>query len=138
MAKTWLNYACTFYTSNTENNLGDSRYVVTSNSVVRHAPINRARSPDQVNSTHGAICYLVPGSNLYKEIMGEIDDRKITVAMVDGDRIHISLQRGPIEPLVCECTRKPANGLVTFDFDNTNGVLSHIHVGHKVHSLKMD
>lgn len=135
MAKTWANHPCTFYTKNTLNTHGDSRYVITGDRVNRHAPINKDRSPGQVNSEHGSIAYLVKGSNLLKEIMHEPDDAMITIAAVTGDRIYVSIKRGPIEPLVCECARKPSNGLIPFDFNNKEGVLSHIHVGHEIHSL---
>jgi hypothetical protein len=98
MAKTWENYECEFFTGNTTNTRGDSKY---------------------------------------KVIMETPNDDDITIAGVNGDKILVNVNRGPMEPITAECTRKPANGLSTFDFVNNNGVLRDIHVGHEVKLLSL-
>lgn len=137
MAKTWENYECEFFTGNTENSMGDSKYLILSDRMTRTALVNFKRAPDQVLSENPSIAYLDPNGGLYNAIMATPRDSDITIADVNGDRIFVSVKRGPIEPLVAEASRKPANGLCTFDFANNNGVLTHIHVGHVVKLLSL-
>jgi len=137
MPKTWENYECEFFTGNTTNTMGDSKYLVLTDGMTRTALINFKRAPDQVLSSNPSIAFLDPNSLLLKVIMETPDDGDITIASVEGDRIFVNVNRGPIEPVVAECSRKPVNGLVTFDFVNNNGVLSHIHVGHTVKLLSL-
>ena len=91
MAKTWENFACVFYTQNTLNNYGDSKYTVTKDKMTRHAPVNKDRAPDQVNTGSPAIAYLDPKSNLYKAIKAQRDDRKIMIEDVVGDTIRMKV-----------------------------------------------
>lgn len=137
MPRTWDNYECEFFTGNTENGMGDSKYLILSDKMTRTALVNFKRAPHQVLSENPAIAYLDPGGLLYKVIMATPDDRKITIADVGGDRIFVRVNRDPLEPVVAECSRKPANGLCTFDFHNNDGILSHIHVGHVVKLLSL-
>ena len=137
MAKTWDNVECEFFTGNTTNNMGDSKYLVLSDKMTRTALINFKRAPNQVVTENPSIAYLDPKGALHGIIMEVPSDRDcdITIAGVDGDRIVVHILRGVMEPFVGECSRKPANGLCTFDFRNDNGVLSKIHVGHVVKLL---
>ncbi len=137
MAKTWENIECEFFTGNTENSMGDSKYLVLSDKMTRTALINFKRAPNQVLSENPSIAYLDPTSHLHRVIMETPNDDDIRIADVSGDRIFVSVTRGPMEPFIGECSRKPANGLSTFDFRNDNGLLSHIHVGHVVKLLSL-
>ena len=139
MAKTWENFACVFYTQNTLNNYGDSKYTVTKDKMTRHAPVNKDRAPDQVNTGSPAIAYLDPKSNLYKAIKAQRDDRKIMIEDVVGDTIRVKVigvsAVAGADPFIGDCCRLPANGYHTFDFVNNNGVLSRIHIGHELMQL---
>ena len=137
MAKTWENIECEFFTGNTENSMGDSKYLILSNKMTRTALINFKRAPSQVLSENPSIAYLDPTSHLHRVIMETPDDKDIRIADVNGDRIVVGVTRGPMEPFYGECSRMPANGLCTFDFKNDNGLLSHIHVGHVVKLLSL-
>jgi hypothetical protein len=137
MAKTWENYECEFFTGNSENAQGDSKYLVLTSGMNRTALVNFKRAPNQVLSSNPSIAYLDPKGLLCKVIMETPHDEDITIASAEGDRIFVMVNRGPIEPYLGECSRKPENGLCTFDFDNENGVLTHIHVGHVVKLLQM-
>ena len=136
MAKTWENYECEFFTGNTANAMGDSKYLILKNKMTRTALINFKRAPDQVLSENPAIAYLDMASTLYDKIMSTSDDKKITIANVEGDTVTVKVDAAN-GPFTGNCTRKPANGLCTFDFHNNNGVLSHIHVGHEVKQLSI-
>lgn len=136
MARTWENFECEFFTGNTENARGDSKYLVLKEGMTRTALINFKRAPKQVLTGNPCIAYLKPNSGLLQAIMLETDDSKITIVSVSGDSIVVKVSRGPMEPFVGEASRVPANGLATFDFVNENGVLSHIHVGHEVKLLQ--
>ncbi len=130
MAKIWYNHPCIFYTRNTENNYGDSKYTVTLNAMTRFAPVNLLRAPAQVNTGNPSICYLDPKSQLYTRIMRTLDDSKIKIESAVLNIISVNA-----DGLIGAAFRKPETDLVTFDFVNNNGVLSHIHVGHKVYRL---
>ncbi|GAM09406.1 hypothetical protein OR1_01684 [Geobacter sp. OR-1] len=135
MAKTWDNVQCRFQTQNTVNKRGNSEYRVWSNRILRCAPINmdRVGAQDQVyNFMLKAICYLVPNSSLYNLIMDTRDDDRIKIDSVVHDYIYIN-----VDGTVLPASRKPAEGLITFDAVNENGDLSHIHVGHAVYNLKL-
>jgi hypothetical protein len=132
MAKTWTNVQCRFQTLNTENTRGNSEYRIWTDRMLRNAPINvdRDGAHDQVYTfQRRAICYLEPNSLLYELIMRTPDDR-IKIADVVHDDIFVNAD-GTTLP----ARRIPAEGLITFDFDNNNGDLSHIHVGHAVLNL---
>ena len=131
MARTWENRPCTFYTANTTNNLGDSRYTVTRTMMTRYAPVNTHRAPDQVNTSNPSIAYLDPNSELYRRVMAQGDDRKITVKNVINDVALIEVYPSYIG----YCSLKPVETYCTFDFVNDDGVLSDIHVGHAVKKL---
>lgn len=135
MTLTWQNVNCTFQTLNTLNQFGNSQYTITGNPnrMVRYAPINRIRAPDQVNFDEArAVCYLQPGSPSYADIMSEGDDTKITVYTVLGESIVFKAPGRFVN-----ATRTPATGWCVFDCFNNNGVLSHIHVGHAVINLTL-
>jgi hypothetical protein len=133
MAKIWKNVECEFYTANTANNYGDSKYLVLGDKMTRTAFVNFKRAPNQVKSENPAIAYLDPNEELYRRIMKTPNDAYITISEVNGDLISICVHPG----FVGTCSRKPQEKLVTFDFVNKNGVLSHIHVGHEVKRLKL-
>ncbi len=137
MARTWENCECEFFTGNTANAMGDSKYLVLADGMNRTALINFKRAPNQVLASNPSIAYLEPKGLLHKLIMETPDDRDITVISAEGDKIFVKVNRGPMEPYVGECSRTPANGLSTFDFVNRDGVLSHIHVGHEVKLLSL-
>lgn len=137
MAKTFENFECTFFTGNTTNSKGDSRYIVLESGMSRTALVNFKRAPSQVLTGNPSICYLEDDGELNKIIMKTPKDRDITIAGVEGDRIIVSVNRAGQKPFVGEASRKPANGLVTFDFVNNDGMLSHIHVGHGVKLLSL-
>ena len=136
MSKTWENVECEFYTGNTTNTMGDSKYLILRDKMTRTALINFKRAPDQVLSENPAIAYLEPSSQLYQKIMETGDDSKITIADVTGDTITVNVS-APSGAFTGNCSRKPANGLSTFDFVNQNGMLSRIHVGHEVKLLSL-
>lgn len=133
MATTWENRECTFYTANTTNNLGDSKYTVTKALMSRYAPVNTHRKPSQVNTSNPSIAYLDPNGEMYRRVMAERDDRKITVKNVINDVALIEVHPG----YVGYCSLKPVETYNTFDFVNNDGVLTHVHVGHAVKKLKV-
>lgn len=137
MARTWENVECEFFTGNTTNTMGDSKYLVLADGMNRTALINFKRAPQQVLASNPSIAYLEPQSLLMKLIMETPDDDDISVISAEGDKIFVKVKRGPMEPFVGECSRMPENGLATFDFVNREGVLSHIHVGHQVKLLSV-
>ena len=134
MPNTWTNYECEFFTRNTANEMGDSKYLIVADKMTRTAFINLRRAPGQVCSENPAIAYLDENSKLYEAIMAERDDSMIEIVSVNGDDIVVYV-RSPTAPVFGKCSRKPANGLITFDFRNNNGALSNIHVGHQVTRL---
>ena len=138
MAKTWQNYECTFNTENTSNTLPDSKYFVAPNAMRRAAFVNAGpgRPHNQMLSGSPAICYLDERSALADALMEQGDDSQVTIMAVVGDAIHVLVNDVPAGGhTIGICHRVPANGMVTFDFTNNNGVLSHIHVGHAVKNL---
>jgi hypothetical protein len=137
MSKTWDNVECEFFTGNTANDMGDSKYIVLQDGMQRTALINFRRAPNQVLSGNPSICYIAPDSHLFDAVYENYRPGAITIASVTGDRILVRVERGPIEPFFGEATRVPANGLSTFDFVNQNGVLSHVHFGHEVKLLSL-
>lgn len=132
MAKTWDNHECAFYTANTTNNYGDSKYLILKDKMTRTAFVNFKRAPNQVLSENPAIAYLDPNEELYRRIMKQPKDEYITVSDVVDDVIMICVHPG----FVGACYRVPKETYLTFDFHNKEGVLSHIHVGHGVKDLK--
>jgi hypothetical protein len=146
MGRAWKNHPCTFNTINTLNTFGNSSYVVTEDSVTRNAPINRDRAPGQVDNRAltRAICYLDTTGKLFKLVEREPEDSNITIHDVKGDQIwvkvHTMLKDGegallgvdPETEYYGIASRVPVSGHCTFDFENKNGVLSGIHIGHKV------
>ena len=134
MAKTWTNVPCRFWTQNTENSRGNSEYRIWADRMLRDAPINvdRQGAQDQVYTfMRRSICYLDPKSQLCDLIMNTPDER-ITIDNVVQDKIYVNAD-GTILP----ASRRPVEGFTTFDFVNTNGDLSQIHVGHAVCNLKI-
>ena len=136
MAKTWENYECEFYTENSTNNLGNSKYLVLKNKMTRTAFVNLRRAPSQVRAESPAIAYLNSNDKLFSIIMNQTDDSKIKIDNVVNDTITVSVEVGS-NLFIGTCSRKPANGLVTFDFVNEDGNLSLIHVGHEVKMLRL-
>lgn len=134
MAKTWKNRECTFHTANNTNKYGDSKYTVTKDKMKRHAPVNTTRAPNQVNTSNPSIAYLDPNSELYRRIMKERDDSKITVKEVIEEKDVAMIE---LTGFVAACSLKPIETYNTFDFVNNDGVLSNIHVGHAVKDLTL-
>lgn len=135
MSKTWQNVDCTFQTLNTTNHFGNSKYTITGNPnwMVRHAPVNTVRAPNQVDFNEARdVCYLQPAGSAYDAIMNEPDDQNIAIHSVWGDEIVLKTPG-----LFIKATRIPATGWMVFDCVNTNGILTHIHVGHAVMNLQM-
>ena len=62
--------------------------------------------------------------------MQTLKDSDITNNNVIGDQIYVELPG-----YIGIATRMPADGLCTFDFTNTDGELTHIHVGHALTRL---
>ncbi len=138
MSKTWVNHECEFYSNNTENNLGNTRYLVASNNMVRTAKVNLIRAPDQVLHDNPSICYIEENSDIYDAVMQQGDDTKITISSVNGNVIIVKVSdvQGPNGNYVLgSCSRIPVNGLCTFDFNNNNGVLTGVHVGHAIMNI---
>lgn len=138
MAKTWQNYVCTFETSNTSNTLPDSKYLVTAIEMLRVAFVNAGpgRPPAQIVNRVPSICFLDANSPLKTAIFRQRDDRQITIMAVVGDAIHVKVNGVPGgSHTIGAASRAPQNGLLTFDFTNNNGVLTHIHVGHAVKNV---
>lgn len=135
MAKTWTNVQCRFWTQNIVNKRGNSEYRIWADRILRNAPINMDRigAQDQVYTfMRKAICYLDPQSQLYSLIMHTPDDDLIKIANVVHDTIYIN-----VDGTSLPASRRPAEGLITFDTVNNNGDLSHIHVGHAVCNLRI-
>ncbi len=139
MAKTWVNFECTFNTANTVNALPDSIYFVTAAGMLRIAYVNIARAQDQLVNIQPSVCYLDADGDLQAAIMSTPygADHKITVDSVIGDRIRVRVADQPNAGgnYIGEASRVPGNGMLTFDFKNDNGVLSKVHVGHAVKNL---
>ncbi len=139
MAKTWVNFECTFNTANTVNALPDSIYFVTAGGMLRIAYVNIARAQDQLVNLVPAVCYIDPDGDLHDAIMSTPygSDHKITIGSVVGDMIRVRVADQPNAGgnYVGEASRVPGNGLATFDFVNTNGALTGVHVGHQVKNL---
>ena len=134
MAKTWQNVNCTFQTLNTENNLGNSQYTITGNPnrLVRYAPVNTFRAPNQVNfDVAKSVCYLQPAGDAYKAIMGDSRDWKFSVEDVAGNDILFRYEGN-----ILRATRQPATGWQVFDLKVTDeGTVFDTHVGHKLINL---
>jgi len=85
-----------------------------------------------ITKTQGrAICYLDPKSELYTWIM-EDSSHDPTVEVVNGDTIKMRMGIGGYNATLGNAYRKPMVGYIPFDFVNTNGTLSVIHVGHEI------
>lgn len=140
MPKTWENYECEFFTTNTRNTEGDSHYWIYKTQMKRYAPINKGEDRDHDQVDIGvrtrAICYLDSKSELYAAVM-EKKSKDIRIVSVDGDTITVQVSGLSGEDLVATCTRKPANGLSPFDFANDDGQISSKHVGHEVKNLRI-
>jgi hypothetical protein len=65
--------------------------------------------------------------------MQEGDDDRIKITNVQGDTIFIEVNN----LFWGFAYRVPANGLHTFDFINTNGDLTNVHIGHAVANLAL-
>lgn len=126
--KTWNNTPVVFSTLNNTNTFGNSVYTVLANAMTRHAPVNTIRAPMQVNTGNPAICYIPAGNT--GPIMAERNDANITIAGVIGNDVYIQVNQ-----VIVKATLTAAVGLTTFDAVNVNGVLTHIHVGHAIHSI---
>jgi hypothetical protein len=140
MPRTWENYECEFFTTNTRNDEGDSRYWVYKTQMKRYAPINQGegRKHDQVDCglRDRAVCYLDAKSDLYTAVMAK-KSKDVRIVSVDGDVITVQVSGLSGPDLVATCTRKPANGLRPFDFTNDDGQIGGKHVGHEVKNLRI-
>jgi hypothetical protein len=134
MAKTWMNVTCEFFTGNTANGLGNSKYLVLPNRMTRTAFVNFKRAPAQVCASNPSICYLDrQGESI---IMKTPDDQNIRIDDVVADEITVGVRDAKTGAWSSfKCSRKPREGLSTFDFKNDKGVLTAIHVGHEVRQL---
>ena len=136
--KSWTNFECSFETLNTVNNFGNTKYLIFNDRMVRTAKINLVRAPAQILIGNPSICYIDSNQLIYGAIMNQGDDSKIKIVSVNGNVIYVKVE-GVAGPngnyMIGECSRIPANGYFTFDFDNDDGSLSHVHIGHGVINL---
>jgi len=137
MAKTWDNVPCRFWTQNTDNARGNSEYKISTNAIVRCAPVNMDRPPYQnqvFTLKRKSICYIPPTSQLY-DLIGYLpleERNNIKIDSVVHDNVYLNVQ-GVILP----ASRRPAVGFAVFDCINNNGDLDEVHLGHDICKLQM-
>jgi hypothetical protein len=137
MAKTWENVPCRFWTQNTVNDRGNSEYKISTNTLLRCAPINTGedRPHDQVFFLkRKSICYIAPTSQLYN-LIGclPLEDRNdIKIDSVVHNEVYLNAQG-----VVLPASRIPALGYAVFDCVNNNGDLDEVHLGNDICKLEM-
>ncbi|MDP2327910.1 MAG: hypothetical protein Q8M79_07465, partial [Dehalococcoidia bacterium] len=111
----------------------DSLYTVTPSGYTRYAPVNLIEVPNQVNFQAARhFCYLADGSDAYDAVMGS-DDSEVTVTGVENGEVVFDIAGEEHRAAIA-----PANGDTPFDFDYdaSDGSISHGHPGHAVHNLQ--
>lgn len=126
----WDNAEVVFYTRNTRNNLGNSRYTVTAKRYQRHAPVNTYDAPREVDfDAPRHFVYLANGSDAYNAVMRS-QDADVHIVRIEGGNVVMNIagneHRARIRPQAGDCP-------FDFDYDAEHGTISHGHVGHELY-----
>jgi hypothetical protein len=126
----WRNFECQFSTLNTSNELGNSTYYVWSDCILRKAPVNKIRAPDEAEVVTAWITYINPADNKRFMKTGRtsivrVDDEVAVLAGESNSGIQLFTSR-----------RIPKVGWSPFDVIFQRDRIVEWHIGHSIVQLK--
>lgn len=126
----WKNFECEFSSLNTKNEFGNSRYYVWEDLILRNAPINKLRAPDQVLNTAHYIAYIRPAD--CQRFMRSDETKLLSMA---GD-VAVFSATSDNGKETFTASRIPTPGCRPFEFNLSHGVIAWEHAGSPIVELK--